>query len=1101
MKELKNVFQLVLIMFCIINTTNIEAQAQSLTVRGKVIDKVDRQPIPGASVVEIDKDRRTVTAVVTDIEGNFAIKVSNPNNQISISFIGYKVYNSGSLNNRSTLNVALESSVRELEAVTVRARADVSISDLPISERSSTRAVSSISAAKLEELPVTSIDQALQGRLSGVDFGASSGDPGAGMSIRIRGTSSISGSAQPLIVLDGMPYETEVPDDFNFGTADDQGYAQLLNIAPSDILEIAVLKDAASTAMWGGKAANGVLIITTKRGRVGKPSINYNYKGTLAYQPDPIPMLNGNQYSMLIPEAVMNATGMPLDFLGNSGQNKAFQYDPLDAYYYYNYSNNTNWIDLITQTGVTHDQNVSISGGGEKARYYASVGYLDQEGTTIGTDLKRITTKVNLDYNVSSKLRFRTDLTYTHVNNRLNYSGSIRNVAFNKMPNMSPYEYDAYGNITGVYFSPESNIQGYYRGLNSSGEIQGTVNPLAMANEGYSFLQGERITPRFNLTYQLLPQQKLFFTGDVVFDINNNKTQTFLPQIATGRPSTETTVNRASDADGDSYSIQTKLNLVYQPIKNDRHSLQNLLSFQTADVRNTSYNAITANTASSNLRDPSNISIYYGSGLELKSTNSQSRTMGLVWQTQYEFLDRYILSVNARLDGNSKYGPDNRFGVFPGISGRWRVSGESFMQRFESFLDDFSIRLSYGATPNAPGDNYSFYSTYTPFSYSYLENAAIGRSKMSLSQLKWETIVGKNLGFNLWMFNDRFKLDAEIYQNTTKDMYYKDIVIPNINGYSKVNMNLGTMNNDGWEIGLNAFPIKNKEWTWSLDFNISRNTNSIQSISEFYPRESVVGLPGLGNYKSYLIEGNPFGSYYGFRYKGIYKTDEETIAKDADGNTIIGPNGQEIRMRYNYPVVDYVFQEGDVIYDDINHDGNIDEKDMVYLGNGLPKFSGGFGSELGYKEFRLRLFFSYRYDYDIVNQAQITTTNMYGVNNQSTAVLRRWRNPGDETDMPRALYGDGYNWLGSDRYIEDASFIRLSSVSLNYRFNQKMLQRLNIKQASLNLTGYNLYTWTNYTGQNPDVSIVGKNSPFAYPKDSALTPISRSYTLGLTIGF
>jgi TonB-linked SusC/RagA family outer membrane protein len=1096
MKQLKNVFQLVIIMLCVI-ITNAETQAQSLTVRGKVTDKVDKLPIPGASVVEVDKDRRTVNAVITDINGNYALKISDPNNQISISFIGYKPYNSGNLNNKTEINVALESSIKELDVVTVRARNEIAVTDLPVAERNSTRAVSSISAAKLEEISVSSIDQALQGRLSGVDFGATSGDPGAGMSIRIRGTSSISGSSQPLIVLDGMPYETEVPDDFNFGTADDQGYAQLLNIAPSDILDITVLKDAASTALWGGRAANGVLLINTKRGKVGKPSINYNYKGSLAYQPDPIPMLNGNQYSMLIPEAYMNATGMPLDFLANDGQNKAFQYDPLDAYYYYNYSNNTDWIGSITQTGVTHDQNVSISGGGEKTRYYASLGYFDQEGTTKGTDLKRITAKINLDYNVSSKLRFRTDLTYTHVDNYLSYTSSLRSVAFNKMPNMSPFEYNEYGDITGVYFSPERNIQGQYVDTK-----KGTYNPLAMANEGFSYLQGERITPRFNLNYNILPDNKLFFTGDVVFDINNTKSKTFLPQIATGRPSNETTVNRASDADGDSYSIQTKLNLVYHPINNDNHSLQNLLSFQTSDSRSNSYSAITANTASSFLQDPSNLSIYYGSGLELKSTNGQARSMGLVWQTQYQFLDRYILSLNARIDGNSKYGPDNRFGVFPGISGRWRVSGEPFMQKFDKFIDDLSVRMSYGSTPNAPGSNYAYYSTYTPFSYSYLGNAAIGRGSMSLSQLKWETIVGKNLGFNLWMFGDRVKLDAEIYQNTTKDMYFKDLRISNINGYSKVDMNIGTMNNDGWEIGLTTVPFKNKTWNWSVDFNISRNSNSIQSISEFYPRESIVGLPALGDYKSYLIEGNPFGSYYGFRYKGVYKTESETIAKDANGNDIEGPNGQIVKMRYNYPVVDYVFQAGDAIYEDINFDGNIDEKDMVYLGNGLPKFSGGFGTELGYKgALRLRLFFSYRYEFDIVNKAQMTTTNMYGVNNQSTAVLSRWRNPGDETDMPRALFGDGYNWLGSDRYIEDASFIRLSSATLNYRFNQKILNKINVKQANIYLTGYNLYTWTNYTGQNPDVSIIGKNSPFAYPEDSALTPPSRTYTLGLTIGF
>ncbi|TKB96251.1 SusC/RagA family TonB-linked outer membrane protein [Pedobacter cryophilus] len=1069
------------------------AQEKFIIIKGKVVDKNDKLPIPGASVVELDKDKRTITGVTTDFNGNFSIRVSKPDHQLSVSFIGYKTFFSGGLNGRTEINIALETSFNELQGVTVTAKSEAPLTDLAISARNSTRATSTINAERIDQLSVTSIDQALQGRLTGVDFGTTSGDPGAGMAIRIRGTSSISGSAQPLIILDGMPYETEVPKDFNFGTADDQGYAQLLNIAPSDILDITVLKDAASTALWGGRAANGVLLINTKRGKMGKPAVNYNFKGALATQPASIPFLTGNQYSMLIPEEVMNATNLPLDFLGNNGQNKAFQYDPLDAYYYYNYSNNTDWIDLISQTGVTQDHNVSMSGGGEKTRYYASVGYLNQSGTTKGTDLTRITTKINLDYNVSSKLRFRTDLTYTHVNNNLNYTNSLRTTAFNKMPNMSPYEYDENGNITQVYFSPESNIQGRY---------SGTYNPLAMANEGSSQLFGERITPRFNLSYKILPDNKLTFTGDVVFDINNNKSKTFLPQIATGRPSSETTVNKASDSDGDSYSMQTKLNLVYTPISNEKQSLQNLISFQTSDSRTASFSAISSNTASSYLRDPSILSVTNGSGLGLNSAKAQSRSMGLVFQSQYQLLDRYIFSLNGRIDGNSKYGPDNRFGFFPGVSARWRVSGEPFMKKYNKFLDDLSIRLSYGSTPNAPGSNYAYFSRYTPFSWTYLGNSAVSRDNIALTQLRWETVVGKNLGFNLWMFNDRVKLDAEIYQNTTKDMYYSNLRIPNITGYSAVSMNIGTMNNDGWEIGINTLPVKTKNWVVDLSLNVSRNVNSIQSISEFYPRESVVGLPGLGNYKSYLIEGNPFGSYYGFRYKGVYKTAEDTKAKDANGAPIIGPNGQVKYMRYNYPVADYIFQAGDAIYEDINHDGNIDEADMVYLGNGLPKFNGGFGTDISYKgTWKLGAYFSYRYDFDVVNKAQITTTNMYGFNNQSTAILSRWRNPGDDTNMPRALYNDGYNWLGSDRYIEDASFLRLYSVTCTYIFGKSVLQKLNIKSGRLYVTGQNLYTWTNYTGQDPDINIVGDNSPFAYPQDNALTPPPRIFTLGLTLGF
>lgn len=1080
----------VLIAMIIGHSASLQAQ-QVVTVRGKVTDKKDKLGVIGASVIEVDQNKRTITGVSTDINGNFALRVTNTKNQLIVSYIGYKTFQAGVIGDRTNINIILEPSANSLDEVVLTAKKMVNNgTGLNIAERNSTIASATVSGKALEELAVSSIDQALAGRLSGVDLGTTSGDPGAGMSIRIRGTSSINGSAEPLIVLDGMPYETEIPSDFNFGTADDQGYAQLLNIAPSDIKDITVLKDAASTAVWGSRAANGVLLINTKRGEKGRPIVAYNFKGTMANQPNPIPFLTGDQYSMMIPEAVMNATGLPLDFLGNNGQNKAFQYDPSDAYYYYNYSNNTDWVKLITRTGYTQDHNISMSGGGDKARYYASVGYLGQTGTTLGTDLARITTKINLDYIVSSKLRFRTDLTYTHVDNNLNYDKSVRSTAINKMPNMSDYEYDEYGNKTSVYFSPLSNIQGQY---------SGTYNPLAMAREGSSHLIGERITPKFNLQYDISPV--LFSTVDVQFDVNNTKSKTFLPQIATGQPSTETTVNRASDADGDSYNVQSKINLIYRPYLNERHNFQSLISFQTNDTKSASYSVTTSNTASSELQDPSNPSTTNGSGLSLNSSQSQSRSMGVLVQGQYEFLDRYIINMNGRVDGNSKFSPDNRFGFFPGISTRWRISGESFMKKF-TFIDDFSLRLSYGASGKAPKDNYGYFNNYTPFAWSYAGRAAVYPSNIELAKLKWETLVGKNLGFNLWLFNSRVKIDAEIYRNTTKNMFYNDLRIATTSGYSAIDMNIGTMNNDGWEIGINTTPIKTKKWIVGFDFNISRNINSIQSISEFYPRESSIGLPDQGKYKSFLIIGNPFGSYYGFKYKGVYTDRDATIAKDENGSPIVGPNGQTVYMRYNYPTVDYVFQPGDARYEDINHDGNIDEKDMVYLGNSVPKFTGGFGPNITFNgNIKVQAFFSYRYGYDIVNNAKITTTNMYSVNNQSTAVLRRWRNPGDVTDIPRALYGVGYNWLGSDRYVEDASFIRLSSVTVRYNLTPQSVRRFGMKSASFYLTGQNLYTWTKYTGQDPDVTSVGSSNPFSYASDGSLTPPSKTFTLGVTVGF
>ncbi|MFT3827235.1 MAG: SusC/RagA family TonB-linked outer membrane protein [Chitinophagaceae bacterium] len=1072
------------------------AQAQNtqpIIIRGKIVDNKDKSPIHGASVAEVDKDDRIVRGVSTNIDGEYALRISDPKNKISISYIGFKTIVQN-INGRTSINISMTSTNKDMDEIVVVAGKTVNNGMLTIADKDRTFASSSISAKDMEEMQATSIDQALQGRLSGVDITAASGDPGAPLSIKIRGTSSINSSDNPLIVVDGMPYETEIPADFNFGTADEQGYAALLNIAPSDIKDITALKDAAATAIWGSRAANGVLIINTKRGIAGKPTITYTMKTSITKAPPPIPLLNGNQFSMLVPEMVMNRNGNPL----NTQTQKEFQYDPNDPYWYYNYSNNTNWVDAITQTGNVQDHNLSMTGGGSRAKYYASVGYTSSKGITIGTGLTRISARINLDYNVSSRIRFRTDLAYTHSDNDRNYvngtsssADGIRNIAYIKMPNMGVYEYDEYGNQTPNYFSPSVNIQGQY---------SGTYNPVAMAKAAINNIVSERIIPHFNLQYDLIPQ-KLLFTSDVQFDINNTKNKTFLPQIATGRPWTETAVNKAYDGDADGFSVQTKSSLVFTPEFNDKHKLMGLVSLMTSDYKYVSHQALTSNTASSELQDPSVSSRTYGGDLNLGSYQTQTRTVGLLVNAQYAYKDRYILNAGIRGDGNSRFGPSNRYGLFPSISTRWRVSDEPFLRPLlQKWVNDFSVRASYGHSGNAPKKDYTFYNTYTTFSYSYLDQPAIFPASMQLNNLKWETTKGLNLGFNLNAFQRRINLDVDFYRNKIVNMFYSGLQISSFTGFDKVDMNVGTMQNQGWEVNLNAVLVRKKDYSIDFNFNISHNDNIIREISEFYPREKG-NLETNGQYKSLLQVNNPFGSFYGFRYKGVYADKDATISRDVKGKPITGPNGQIVYMRFNYPKVDYTFQPGDAIYEDINHDGNINYMDVVYLGNGNPKFTGGFGPNFTYKRnLKISVFFSYRLGGDIINGTKMTTTNMYGFNNQSTAVLRRWKKEGDVTDIPRALWASGYNWLGSDRYVEDGSFVRLRTVTARYNLGEKSLKKIGLKMLSIYLTAENLITFTNYTGQDPEVSAKGAD-PFRVAIDYSMTPPVRTFTLGLSTTF
>lgn len=1068
---------------------SLTASAQ-VVIKGKITDKKGN-PLQGVSVSVMDPDNRIVSGTTTDIEGNFVLKNVNTKNRISLSIIGYKTITQA-IGSKTEFNLTLEDTQQDLGEVVIMARPTSTNGMVNITDKDLTTAVAKISARDLEEMQSASIDQALQGRLAGVDITATSGDPGAAMNIRIRGVSSVNSTGIPLIVLDGMPLETEIPSDFNFGTADEQGYAQLLNISPADIKDITVLKDAAATAVWGSRAANGVLVITTKRGVMGKPTINYTFKGSTSLVPDPIPLLNGDQYSTLIPEAFMNRTGTPL----NTTNIREFNYDPNDPYWYYNYSNNTNWVDAISRQGYLQDHTMSLTGGGEKAKYFASVGFFDQKGITIGTDLQRLNTRINLDYNVSEKIKFFTSVSFTHTDQNRNYlgsnsisDGSIRGMAYIKMPNMSVFEYDETGNLTTNYFSPASNVQGQYNRI---------YNPVAMAAKAKYTVRGERVVPRFQVDYFIV-KNVLKATFDIQFDINNTKNKSFLPQIATGRPNTETVVNRAYDGDIDAFNVNTQSTLLYTPrLKNEKHSLISFIKFLTNDYKAVFQEVMTSNTASSLLVDPSIPSRTQNSELRAVSGSNQSRTIGGIVSAQYGFMDKYLFNATVRADGNSRFGPNYRYGAFPSLSFRWRISEEKFFKKYEK-LDDLSFRASYGIAGEAPRYDYLFFNTYTTYDYSYLGQAGVIPSRMELKNLRWQKLVGMNLGGNISMFKGRLRMDVEFYRNRTKDMFFDGLQIPSYTGYNSVFMNVGTMDNQGWELAVWTQPVKNKKVTLGFDFNISSNENIIREISELYPNQRG-DVTKNGEYLRRLQVNNPFGSFYGFRFKGVYQDRDATIARGADGKPIIGPNGQVVYMRFSYPSIDYVFQPGDAMYEDINHDGNINYMDVVYLGNSNPKLSGGFGPSLTMKNLKISTFFSFRWDYDVVNGTKMNSTNMFYFDNQSTAVLRRWRKEGDVTDMPRALINGGYNWLGSDRYVEDASYIRFRTVTVRYTFDKKVLSKMKMKTLSAYVTAENLLTFTKYLGQDPEIAFRGSD-PFRVSYDYSMTPPAKTITLGIVASF
>ena len=1081
-----------LIVLCVFSAYSVQAQStQRVLVSGKVIDAKDKGPVIGASIIEQDRDKRTVSAVITDIEGNFALRITNPANKLVIVFIGYatRTFDIGSRTQFGT--IALSSSSNELDAVIVQGRRQSDNgTGLKIDTRDQTTTTVTISAKDIENLQATSIDQAVQGRLPGVDIVSNSGDPGAGMSIRIRGTSTINGDSNPLIVVDGVPYETSLPPTFNFSTADQNQYADLLSIAPSDIKDISVLKDAAATAVWGSRAANGVLIINTKRGVKGAPSISYTFRGSLTQQPKSIPLLTGDQYSTLMPEMVMNVNGLPL----NTFTVRELAYNPLDVYNYMNYGQNTNWIDVISREGYNLDNNLSISGGGERASYFASVGYNNQEGTTIGTGFTRINTRLNLDYNVSEKIRFSTSFAYTRSNTDYNFaegnengagSNGVRARALLRAPNTSVYEYNELGVLTPNYFSPASNIQGAY---------PAAFNPLAMAEGAINNLVTDRVRPQFNLRFRLSD----IFTAsqDVVFDITNGKRRIFVPQIATGRPFTENIVNFAGVDDYDSYNVSTKTDFIFNPRLSENHILTGLISLQSNSNKGLSMGQSASNSPSIYLQQPGSAGRVAG----LNAGMGQSRSVAALVNAQYKYMDRYILNVALRGDGSSRFGPETRYGLFPSISARYRLSDERFMKKYSGWLDDFSFRGGYGVTGRAPRYDYLYFSNYVGSNNTYLGMSGLVPQSLQLNNLKWEEIHGLDGGFTMVMFKNRLSADFGFYRNLTKDLYIDNLGIPSTSGFGSIDINEGSLENKGLELFITSTPYKSKNMVINFNLNLANNINTVKSISPLYAFQSG-DVTQNGQYLTYLQTNNPLGSFYGYKFKGVHSSRESTYATDANGNKILSPAGSPVPLTFNYPQTNYVFKPGYAIYEDVNHDGNINFQDVVYLGNGQPKLTGGFGPGFTFKgKFSLQSFFTFRLGGQIINKAVMNSTRMYDYSNQSTAVLRRWRKEGDETDIPRALFRSGFNWLGSDRYVENGDYLRLNSITGSYTFDKAFAKRIRAKNLGVYFTAQNLATFTKYKGQDPEVASRGAGI-FSKPEDNAETPPLRLLTLGLTASF
>ena len=1082
------------------------AQKAGDVISGVVEDEFG--PLAAAHVVEINKDNRVMASGMTDMNGNFSFAIRNPQDRLQISYVGCQtmIIPIKGL----SYNIFLEQDNRQLQEVVVSQKKKTQTSGLDIPTTEYSGSMQTISASELGNLStVTSIDEALQGRISGLDIVFASGNLGAGTSMRLRGVSTINGNAEPLIVVDGNVWESDYNKDFDFANATEEKFAELLQVNPEDIEAISVLKDAAATAIWGSQGANGVIEIKTKRGSRGSTRVSYSYRANVTYQPEGIKLLKGGEYTMYLKEAYFNP-----NFSDEAADIQEIQYLHSDAEFadWRQFNNDTDWRKAVKQIGLEQKHFFSITGGGEKANFRVSAGYDHQTGSVIEQVLDRFTERTALDYFISDRIKVTTNFNFTYTNNQKN-NGDLLSIAYKKMPNLAIYEEEEDGVSTGEFYHIKQTAN---RAFNNDQKTY--VNPVALAKEATNLEKTFNIQPEFILQYDLMgtdgESTRLKYDGKINFSIFNKYNDSFYPTSLVNTDWTSGNSNKAVNDSYKSFAITTTHTMTYIPyFSNTDHRLQAMARFQM-----TSGNSRTQSTGEHGMPYGS-ITSSAGEGIitgndPFKTGASEWKSVYLTASVHYAYKEKYIVDLSMRRDGSTKFGKDSRWGTFPGISFRWNISNESWMDWSDKWLSMLSIRPGWGIVGNQPmGDNL-YFAKYSS-TQGYMGNTAIYPNNIALNSLRWEEKEQFNIGMDFGFLDDRLTADVNLYKSHTTNLLMNNYQIPSSSGFNSLpNKNTGSMDNVGWELNVNANRLIKWGKGWGLDLNVTfaNNQNKLSSMDEtiLYRLNEEFNYQN-GKYLTHVQLDNAFGSIYGFRYKGVYQyseyADTETpgisgpnapIARNAAGNPVLDEHGKTKPMYFAYGTgSQYEFKGGDAIYEDVNHDGNINELDIVYLGSSLPKITGGFGFKLSWGRLSWNNQFNFRYGNKVINGARMNAESMYDNNNQSRAVNWRWRVEGDETQIPRALYQAGYNWLGSDRFVEDGSFLRLNYSSINYSLDPKLCKKMHLGQVSVFVQGSNIFCLTKYSGADPEVNYGG----YGVVYDRAQTPRAKSFSAGANIQF
>lgn len=967
------------------------AFAQQTKVTGKVVD-AQNEPVVGATV----QVEGTTNGTATNADGQFTLSVNN-GARLRFSYVGFKTLTVKASNG---MTVTMQEDANTLNEV-------VTIGYGSVKRKDVTTAVSSVSTKDLEKRPIVSALQGMQGMAAGLQISQANGQPGAAPTIRVRGTTSLNGSNSPLYVVDGVP-------------VDNVDY-----LSSDDIDNIQILKDASSAAIYGSRAANGVVIINTRQGKAGVTKIALNAHYAFNGVRDNQNSLNAAQYKELMDE--LGVVRLPNNLVDQ-----------------------TDWKKEVYRVGNVQDYQLNITSGNDKLRYFLSGGYTGEDGVIRASNYKRYNVRGNIINDISKWLTINADVAYSDYTYK--GTGIISGTGSNRGGVLAAViETPTYGPV----WDPANPGQYYsnYYGVN----VHSPLENIARTKDNKS--QYNKLLASGKAIVTLLPTLK--FTSTLAFDRSSGITTNFLDP-------TETLEGRNQHGTGyDSRStgtIWTFDNTINWKKELGRHSLDMMAGSSWTNSRwSQSYisGSYYADADIKTLNAANKIS-WTGTG----STASEWAILSFFGRLQYNYNDTYLFTANLRADGSSKLAPGHRWGYFPSFSAAWRISQEKFMKNV-SWIDDLKLRGGWGQTGNQSGlGDYSYLALYKInriqwFGTSGDANAVPTRTKSILSnpELTWETTSQTNIGLDLTLLNNRLTFYVDYYYKLTHDLLM-NMTLPT--GGAEANtmvFNGGEIENRGWELAVSSKNLTGK-LSWNTDFNISFNRNKLKSLklTKVYP--AAITTDHVHDYVVRNTPGRPLGSFYGYIADGVNR------------------------------------ETGELNYRDVNNDGIISANDRTYIGDPNPDFTFGMTNTFAWKGLSLSVLLQGSYGNDIYNVSRMDNEGMFDGRNQSTTVLRRWRIPGQITDVPKA----GFDQRNSTYYIEDGSYLRVKSITLSYDVPALALRKMHLTRLMPYISFTNLLTWTGYKGRDPEVNQYG-DSGTVQGLDWGTYPLSRSFVMGLKVEF